>query len=236
MEGLVQRVVNQPGPIEPRERSLDGPKTAKLLDSVYVLKSMSDKRVQKDENSRGMFTNFLLAGVKLADQYYGPAGQYDQARATLRHVAQMDFDPDQRMPLYECLYRFSCLADDFPAALAYLDSLRMTVTDAPTLQHLVFQRSFLSQLQGDFSGATELISSLATRVSQRNIVMVFDTIYAGYARFKGFPAAHSVLDRWRAYDPRDSMPVRIGRELDDVEQHSAAVQPLSGSSTRPLGL
>jgi hypothetical protein len=197
---------------------------------------MSDKRVQKDENSRGMFTNFLLAGVKLADQYYGPAGQYDQARATLRHVAQMDFDPDQRMPLYECLYRFSCLADDFPAALAYLDSLRMTVTDAPTLQHLVFQRSFLSQLQGDFSGATELISSLATRVSQRNIVMVFDTIYAGYARFKGFPAAHSVLDRWRAYDPRDSMPVRIGRGLDDVEQHSAAVQPLSGSSTRPLGL
>jgi len=218
MEGLVQRVVNRPGPAEPRERALDGPKTAKLLDSIYVLRSMSDKRVRKDENSRGMFTNFLLAGVKLADQYYGPSGQYDRARATLRHIAQMDFNPEQRMPLYEGLYRFSYLAGDFPAALAYLDSLRMTVTDAPTLQHLVFQRSFLSQLQGDFAGATGLISSLATRVSQKNIVTVFDTIYAGYARYKGFPAAHSVLDRWRAYNPRDSMPVWIGRGLDEVEQ------------------
>jgi hypothetical protein len=223
MEGLVQRVVNRPGPAEPRERSMDGPKTAKLLDSVYVLTSMSDKRVKKDENSRGMFTNFLLAGVKLADQYYGPAGQYGRARATLRHIAQMDFDPDQRVPLYEGLYRFSYLAEDYPAALAYLDSLRMTVTDAPTLQHLVFQRSFLSQLQGDFAGATGLISSLATRVSQRNIVTVFDTIYAGYARYKGFPAVHSVLDRWRVYNPRDSMPVWIGRGLDEVEKLSNQV-------------
>jgi hypothetical protein len=197
---------------------MDGPKTAQLLDSVYVLKSMSDKRVKKDENSRGMFTNFMLAGVKLADQYYGPAGKYGQARATLRRVAQLDFEPEQRMPLYEGLYRFSYLADDFPAALDYLDSLHMTVADAPTLQHLVFQRSFLSQLEGDFSSATGLISSLATRVSQRNIVMVFDTIYAAYARYKGFPAAHSVLDRWRAYNSRDSMPVWIGRGLDQVEE------------------
>ena len=91
------------------------------------------------------------------------------------------------MPLYEGLYRFSYLAEDYPAALVYLDSLRMTVTDAPTLQHLVFQRSFLSQLQGDFQNASGLISAVASRVPMKGIVQVFDTIYAGYAHYRGFP-------------------------------------------------
>jgi hypothetical protein len=225
MEGLVQRVVAKPGPAAPRQRSLDARKTEKLLDSVYVTRSMSDRRVQKDENVRGMFGNFLMAGVKLAEQFYAESLRFDDARAVLLRTAQLDLDPGQRLPLYEALYRFSYLDDDYTQALVYLDSLRMGISDPPTLQHLVFQRSFLSQLQGDFPNATGLISAVGTRVPMKSVAQVLDTIYAGYARYKGFGRAHGVLDRWRAFNPEDSMPVWISRSLDEVERRSWTFRP-----------
>jgi hypothetical protein len=237
MEGLVQRVVNRPGPAAPRQRSLDARKTAKLLDSVYVLTSMSDPRVRKDDNARGMFGNFLMAGIKLAEQYYAESLQFDKARDVMRRTGRLDLDPGQRLPLYEALYRFSYLDGDYSGALVYLDSLRMGISDPPTLQHLVFQRSFLSQLQGDFQNASGLISAVASRVPMKGIVQVFDTIYAGYAHYKGFTEARRVLARWRAYNPKDSVPVWIDRSLDEVEKsrNQATKQPRNQETEEPRG-
>jgi hypothetical protein len=235
IEGLVQRVVPRAGPLAARERRINPARSRHLLEDVYVTSSMCDPRVQKDQNSRGMFGNFILAYLKLAEMLYAESLQFDRAKAVIGKGLALDTDPSRKLALYEAMTRYSYLSGDYKTSLEFLDSLQRHVDDPPTLQHLVILRSFVSQLSGDFATATSLISNITSHVPVRNVTVVFDTIYAMYARVRGFDHPRQVLARWHQYNPRDSMPVWIGASLDEIERgtgRGGLAHPADGADRR----
>jgi len=64
LEGLVNRVVREQG-----SNQVDVELTRHLLYDVYVMNSMLDSRVEKDENTRGLLINYAASYLALASEY-----------------------------------------------------------------------------------------------------------------------------------------------------------------------
>jgi hypothetical protein len=219
IEGLVQRVVPYTSPLAVRDRRIEPLKTRRLIESVYTTASMSDRRVEKDQNSRGMFGNFILADLKLAEQFYLESLQFDRAQSVIDRGLALDVDAGHRIPLFEAKSRYAYLAGDYDKAMSMVDSLQRHIDDPPTLNHLLLMRAFISQLKGDFNASASYTAQVTSaQIPAQTVATVFDTMYANYTRLLGFSYPRDVMARWRRQSPLDSMPVWIGRSLDEIER------------------
>jgi len=117
LEGLVNRVVGQEG-----QNQVDVARTRHLVDNVYQMSSMTDPRVEKDDNTRGLLINYAATYLALAGEYQ-KMGRNREAQEVLMTALKFDLDPDRKVPLFYHTSIFATLAGDYDVALACLDSV-----------------------------------------------------------------------------------------------------------------
>ena len=141
LEGVVNRVVPEQG-----KNQVDVEGTRHLLYDVYVMKSMLDPNVQKDDNTRGMLINYAASYLALASEYE-KAGQNLDAQEAVERALAFDLDEDQKIPLFYHASMFATINGRYDQALAYLDSIESQGIKDPELS---LRRGYAYEGKGDF--------------------------------------------------------------------------------------
>ena len=144
LEGLVYRVVPETG-----AGMVDVPRSRYLVDSVYATKSITDPRVHRDDNTRGMLLTYAATYMSLANEYREENRPQD-AEHVLDLAARLDMDRDHKMTVLYHLSTFALAAGHYDRALAALDTVRALGFTQPEFALL---RGDAYQGKGDFARA-----------------------------------------------------------------------------------
>jgi len=211
LEGLVRRVVPERD-MTGGEGQVDAARTRELLTRVYRMESMFDRRVQRDENTRGLLTNYAHSYLMLAYEY-ARQGNYADAEALLAPALKFDLDQSQKMLLFYHMSRFAALNRDYLTARAAVDSADYYGKDDPRLRlELMLQRGFIEQTMGNFLKAEEAyLSAQALEPERFELVQLLYRLYLEDMRDTG--RARKLLSEWLGRHRADSNAARMLRAI-----------------------
>jgi tetratricopeptide (TPR) repeat protein len=203
LEGLVNRVtsIKQSGQV-------DLARTQDLFDA-YKMKSMRDPKVNKDENTKGLFMNYIASYAALSQEYQ-KIGQLDKAISILKQTLSFDIDPMRKVPIYYNLSVFALLNQDYTLSLSYLDSVQnMGYTDAD----LSTRRGWIYQSQGNYPAAEQAyLNARAQAPNKPEPVQSLVSLYTEY--MKDTTKAKGVLQDWLRRNPNDAMAKQMLQSLE----------------------
>jgi tetratricopeptide (TPR) repeat protein len=203
LEGLVNRVVPEQG-----ANQVDAEKTKHLLYEVYVMNSMLDPKVQKDENTRGLLINYAASYLALASEYQ-KAGRNAEAQEVLEKALSFDLDKDRKIPLFYHASVFAMLNGKYDQALTYLDSIESRGFKDPELS---LRRGYAYQGKGDFARAEAAYRDAITEDPGRP-----DPLQALYRLYLDdiydTNKARSLLEQWLKRAPSDSVATKMLKEI-----------------------
>ncbi len=203
LEGLVNRVVPEQG-----ANQVDVEKTRHLLYDVYVMNSMLDPKVAKDENTRGLLINYAASYLSLASEYQ-KKGQNELAEEVIEKALSFDLDPDRKVPLFYHASLFAMLNGKYDRALGYLDSIEQRGYSDPELS---LRRGYAYQGKGDFVQAEAAYRSALTQDPTRP-----DPIQALYRLYlddlHDTAKARMLMQQWLRRTPSDSVASKLLREI-----------------------
>ncbi len=203
--GLVQLVVSDSG-----ENQIDLPKTESLLYSVYKMKSMLDKRVMKDENTRGLLINYAANYLALAQEYQ-KRGEMAKAIEVMEKAVQFDLDKQRKSLLYYNLSYFALLAQKPDLAIAYLDSIeKLGVKDFEILLRKGIAMQSLGQIEKAEKSFQEALKLAPNRPEP---VQALYTLYL--QTLADTPKAKEVLSNWLRRNPYDTVAKNMLKRLGD---------------------
>lgn len=211
LEGLVNRVTNvkQLGQI-------DLARTQQLF-SMYKTTSMFDLKVAKDENTKGLFLNYIASYAALSQEYY-KIGQLDSAISVLKRTLQFDIDPTRKVPVYYNLSMYAMLKQDYVQALSYLDAVeKMGLSDAD----LLVRRGWVYQSQGNYGEAEKAFQAARVQSPMKpEPVQSLVSLYTEYMRDTS--KAKAVLQEWLQRNPNDATAKQM---LQSMEAPQVQLQP-----------
>ncbi len=202
-QGLVQLVVSDSG-----ENQLDLEKTEKFLNSVYKMNSMLDKRVMKDENTRGLLINYAATYLTLAQEYQ-KIGQVDKAIEVMEKAVSFDLDPQRKSLLYYNLSYFALLAGRRELAVTYLDSIeKLGVRDF----EILLRKGIALQSLGEMEKAENSFQeALRLAPNRPEPVQALYTLYL--SALADTPKAKEVLNNWLRRNPYDTVAKNMLKKL-----------------------
>ena len=183
---------------------VDSAKTRRLLYDVYVMKSMLDPRVAKDENTRGLLINYAASYLALASEYQ-KANRNRDALDVIEKALSFDLEQDRRIPLLYHASVFAMLNGQYDKALGYLDSIESRGLKDPELS---LRRGYAYQAKGDFARAElayrEAIAGDPTRPDP------LQALYRLYLEdMHDTSQARNLLQQWLKRAPGDSAASRM---------------------------
>jgi tetratricopeptide (TPR) repeat protein len=204
LQGLVNLVVPDSG-----TNQVDVAKTEHLLNDVYVTKSMLDKRVVKDENTRGLFINYAATAVALAQEYQ-KRGEMAKALAVIKKALEFDIEPIRKTALFFHASIFDLMAGNFQEALTFLDSIEKSgVKDV----EIALRRGWAYERLGENEKAERAYQEAMTLAPNRpEPVQSLYILYLNQMRDK--ERAKGVLQEWLRRNPADSTARRMIQELE----------------------
>jgi hypothetical protein len=203
LEGLVYRVVPEAG-----TEQVDASRSRYLIDSVYSMKSIFDRRVQKDENTRGLLITYAASFMGLASEYRKQNRPLD-AEEVLSLATGLELDKDRRMTI---LYHFSSFAQEnghFGRALAALDTIRALGFKQP---EFALRRGAAYEGKGDLKQAeAAYLEAVATDPSRGDLVQALVRLYLD--KLRDTAKGRAELEQWLRRVPTDSEAARQLRQL-----------------------
>jgi len=203
LEGLVNRVtgVKNAGQVDlPR---------SKYLFSIYKTKSMMDRNVKKDENTKGLFLNYIASYAEISQEYYR-LGQIDSAISVLKQTLNYDVDQQRKIPIYYNLSMYALLKQDFTDALGYLDAVeKMGIKDPD----LYIRRGWIYQSQGDYNSAEQaFMTARTTSPNKPDAIQSLVTLYTDHMHDTA--KAKAVLQDWLRRNPNDATAKQMLQSLE----------------------
>jgi tetratricopeptide (TPR) repeat protein len=203
LEGLVNRVVPEQG-----LNQVDAEKTRHLLSDVYVMNSMLDPKVQKDENTRGLLINYAASYLALASEYQ-KAGRNREAQEVLEKALSFDLDKDRKIPLFYHASVFAMLNGQYDKALSYLDSIEGRGFKDPELS---LRRGYAYQGKGGFVQAEAAYrEAIAEDPSRPDPLQALYRLYLD--DLHDTIKARVLLQQWLQRAPSDSLATKMLREI-----------------------
>jgi len=203
LEGLVNRVVPEQGVSQ-----VDTQKTRHLLYDVYVMTSILDPGVRRDENTRNLLRNYAACYVALAGEYQ-KADRNIEAQQALEKALALDLDPDRRVPLFYHASTFAMLNDQYDRALAYLDSIESRGFRDP---ELMLRRGYAHEAKGEFALAESTYrAALAADSTQSDPLQALCRLYLDETR--DTVKARIMLQQWLRRAPEDTAATRMLKEI-----------------------
>ena len=203
LEGLAYRVVPESG-----AEQVDAPRTRYLIDSVYSMKSIFDRRVQKDENTRGLLITYAATFMGLASEYRKQNRPLD-AEEVLSLATRLELDKDRRMTV---LYHYSSFALEnghFDRALAALDTIRALGFKQP---EFALRRGVAYEGKGDLAQAeAAYLEAVAGDPSRGDLVQALVRLYLD--KLRDTARGKAELEQWLRRVPTDSEAARQLRQL-----------------------
>lgn len=193
LEGLVNRVTNVNAP-----NQIDVAKTQELFD-IYKMSSMMDKNIRKDDNTKGLFMNYIASFAALSQEYQ-KMGNLDLAISTLKKTLAFDIEPSRKVPIYYNLSVFALLDQDYPNAIAFLDSVDALGYRDPDL---LVRRGWIYQSQGNYELAEK--AYLNARTMEPNRPEPIQSLVSLYTEnLKDTAKAITLLQDWIRRNPKDN--------------------------------
>ncbi len=193
LEGLVNRVTNNKN-----LGQVDVARTQYLLDN-YKMVSMLDPKVSKDDNTKGLFMNYIASYAALSQEYQ-KAGQLDLAITTLAKTLSFEIDPQRKVPIYYNLSMFSLMKQDFAGSIAYLDSVDKLGYKDP---ELTLRRGWIYQQQGNYQAAEQVYQQ--AQIQNPNKPEPVQSLVSLYTDYMFDTAkAKTVLQDWLRKNPNDA--------------------------------
>jgi tetratricopeptide (TPR) repeat protein len=203
LEGLVYRVVPEAG-----AEQVDVPRTQYLIDSVYSMESILDRRVVKDENTRGLLLTYAATFLGLANTYRRQ-NRFEDAEKVLDLSAKLELDRDRRLTI---LYHLSTLAIEnghFDRALEALDSVRALGYRQPEFS---LRRGAAYEGKGDFGRAeTAYLEAVVADPGRGEFVQALVRLYID--KLRDTAEGKAQLEQWLRRVPADSEAARQLRQL-----------------------
>ncbi len=211
LEGLVRRVVGEQNP-SPDEEMVDTLRTRVFLTEKFKLKSMLDPKVEKDENTRGLFTTYAHSHLLLANAY-ARAGDNQAAQQALLPALKFELEPTQKMLLFYHLSRYAALNRQYEVALAAIDSAQGYAGEEPRLRlELFLQRGFISQAMGNYPEAEKMyLQALAMAPNEWQLVQLLYRFYV--EDMHSVDKARALLSDWLRRHPSDFNAEQLLRQL-----------------------
>lgn len=207
LEGLVNRVTNVKS-----LGQVDVARTQYLLDK-YTMQSMRDPKVRKDDNTKGLFMNYIASYAALSQEYQ-KAGQVDLAISTLAKTLAFDIDPQRKVPIYYNLSMYSLLKQDFTNALIYLDSVEKMGYKDPDL---MVRRGWIYQSQGNYSAAEQIYQQARIQAPNRpEPIQSLISLYTEYMH--DTIKAKSILHEWLQRNPNDANAKQMLQNLEQQKK------------------
>lgn len=211
LEGLVRRVVGESDLI-PGEGQVDVERTRYLLMEAFRLGSILDPRVERDDNTRGLLTNYAHSYLMLAGEY---ARRNDFASATevLTSAVRFDLEPTQRALLFYYLSRYAALNRDYRSALTAIDSALTYGGSDPRLRlELSMQNGAISQIAGDFSRAEKAyLEAMTVDPNRRELMQALFDMYVD--DMHDTARARVLVTEWLRRSPADSSAAGLLRRI-----------------------
>ena len=199
LEGLVNRVVPEQG-----KNQVDVEGTRHLLYDVYVMKSMLDPKVQKDDNTRGMLINYAASYLALASEYE-KAGQNLDAQEAVERALAFDLDEDRKIPLFYHASMFATINGQYDQALAYLDSIESQGIRDPELS---LRRGYAYEGKGDFAHAESAYrAAVAADSTQPDPLQALCRLYVDEVHDTA--KARILLQQWLQRAPKDTVATKM---------------------------
>jgi len=207
LEGLVNRVTNVKS-----LGQVDVARTQYLVDK-YTMQSMRDPKVRKDDNTKGLFMNYIASYAALSQEYQ-KAGQVDLAISTLAQTLAFDIDPQRKVPIYYNLSMYSLLKQDFTNALVYLDSVEKMGYKDPDL---MVRRGWIYQSQGNYSAAEQIYQQARIQAPTRpEPIQSLISLYTEYMH--DTIKAKSILNEWLQRNPNDANAKQMLQSLEQPKK------------------
>ncbi|MBS4015794.1 MAG: DUF2723 domain-containing protein [Candidatus Latescibacteria bacterium] len=193
LEGLVNRVTSVNSP-----NQVDVARTQELFD-MYKMNSMKDKNVVKDDNTRGLFMNYIASYAALSQEYQR-MGRLDMAISTLKRTLAFDIDPTRKVPIYYNLSVYALLGQDYDNAIAYLDSVDALGYQDPDL---LVRRGWIYQSQGNYPMAEQAYQNAREMAPNRpEAIQSLVSLYT--ENMNDTSKAIAILQDWLRRNPRDN--------------------------------
>jgi tetratricopeptide (TPR) repeat protein len=204
LQGLVNLVVPDSG-----TNQVDVAKTEYLVEKVYKMESMLDKRVMKDENTRGLFINYAATAIALAQEYQ-KRGNLAKAAATIKKALEFDIEPMRKAALFFHASVYDLMLGNYQEALAYLDSIEKSgVRDV----EISLRRGWAYQQLGEYEKAERALrEAMAVAPNRPEPVQSLYTLYLD--RMHDTAKAKGVLTDWLRRNPGDSMAQKMLKNLE----------------------
>jgi len=203
LEGLVNRVVKEQG-----SDMVDVEKTRHLMYDVYVINSMLDPKIEKDENTRGLLINYAASYLALASEYQ-KANQNREAQDVIEKALSFDLEQSRKVPLFYHASMFAMLNGQYDKAIGYLDSIQTRGYEDPELS---LRRGYAYQGKGDFVKAESTYRAAITEDPTRP-----DPIQALYRLYlddlHDTAKARMLMQQWLQRAPNDSTAANLLREI-----------------------
>jgi tetratricopeptide (TPR) repeat protein len=203
LEGLVNRVVPEQGADQ-----VDVERTRHLLYDVYVMKSMLDPKVPKDENTRGLLINYAASYLALASEYQ-KADQNLDAQEVIEKALSFDLESDRKVPLFYHASLFAMLNEQYDKSIAYLDSIEVRGYHDPELS---LRRGYALEAKGDFAKAESAYgAAMAAAPTQPDPLQALCRLYLD--DMHDTSKARVLLQQWLQRAPKDSVASKLLKEI-----------------------
>jgi tetratricopeptide (TPR) repeat protein len=203
LEGLVNRVVREQG-----KDQVDVEKTRHLMYDVYVMNSMLDPKVEKDENTRGLLINYAASYLALAGEYQ-KANQNVEAQEVIEKALTFDLEQDRKVPLFYHASMFAMLNGQYDKAIGYLDSIQLRGYQDPELS---LRRGYAYQGKGDFVKAEAAYRAAITEDPTRpDPIQALYRLYLDDIHDTG--KARILMQQWLQRAPQDSTASNLLKDI-----------------------
>ncbi len=203
LEGMVNRVTNVKSP-----NQIDLARTEYLVNQVYKMNSMLDPKVVKDDNTKGLFLNYIANYAALAQEYQR-MGNLDLAIATLSKTLKFDIEPQRKVPIYYNLSVFAMLKQDYDNAIAFLDSVEKQGISDPDL---MLRRGWIYQYQGNYPLAEQAFQKARSLApNQPEPIQSLVGLYT--ENMHDTAKAIAVLQDWLSRNPKDNVAQQMLQSL-----------------------
>jgi tetratricopeptide (TPR) repeat protein len=187
---------------------VDVDKTRHLMYDVYVMNSMLDPKVEKDENTRGLLINYAASYLALASEYQ-KANRNADAQEVIEKALSFPLEQDRKIPLFYHASMFAMLNGQYDKAVGYLDSIQARGYQDPELS---LRRGYAYQGKGDLVKAESAYQATITADPTRP-----DGVQALYRLYlddlHDTAKARALMQQWLKRAPHDSTASNLLKEI-----------------------
>jgi len=203
LEGVVYRVVPEAGGAQ-----VDLARSRYLIDSVYSMKSILDRRVRKDATTSGLLLTYAATFMGMANEYRRQNRPQD-AEHVLDLAAGLELSRDRKMTILYHLSNYALENGHFDRAVAALETIRVLGYDQP---EFAIRRGAAYEGKGDFKQAeSAYLEAVSGDPGRPEFVQALIRLYLD--KLRDTAKGKALLQLWLRRAPADSAAARELHQL-----------------------